>query len=155
MSVGAAQVVTVRGMAWTAENRRARHPEVQAGWELIGAMVKRRRRALGWTQRELSWRCGLDQAAICRLERGTLHGLRFRRFVAIVAAMNGLDVAAPAPERRPRVIDLFGAPDKPPGDGPLPDWLPHRDGGHVAKPPAPPPPVAAAPDAALRPDAAH
>ena len=137
MSARVASSGMVGGMAWTAENRRARHPEVQAGWELIGAMVKRRRQALGWTQRELSWRCGLDQAAICRLERGTLHGLRFKRFVAIVAAMNGLDVAAPAPERRPRVIDLFGAPDTPPGDGPLPDWLPHRDGSHLATPPTP------------------
>jgi transcriptional regulator with XRE-family HTH domain len=151
-------MATVGSMAWSPENRRARHPEIQAGWELIGAMVKRRRYALGWTQRELSWRCGLDQAAICRLERGTVHGLRFRRFVAIVAAMNGLDVNAPAPERRPRVIDLFGAPDTPPGDGPLPDWLPHRDGGHVAKPPGPPPPPppdALPPAPAIAPDVAH
>ena len=116
-----------RAMPWSPENRRARHPEIQAGWELIGSMVKRRRRALGWTQRELSHRCGLDQAAICRLERGTLRGLRFKRFVAIVVAMGGLDPGLPAPARRPRVIDLFTGPDTPPGDGPLPDWLPHRD----------------------------
>jgi transcriptional regulator with XRE-family HTH domain len=126
-------------MSWTAENRRARHPEIQVGWEMIGRMVKQRRLALGWTQRELSRRSGLDQAAICRLERGTLRGLRFKRFVAIVAAMNGLDVRAPAPVRRSMVIDLFGAPDKPPGDGPLPDWLPHRDGAHDAPPRSPDP----------------
>ena len=42
--------------------------------------------------------------------------------------MNGLDPTAPAPERRPRMIDLFTGPDKPESDGPLPDWLPHRDG---------------------------
>jgi transcriptional regulator with XRE-family HTH domain len=111
---------------------------------MVGRMVKRRRHALGWTQRELSRRCGLDQAAICRLERGTLQGLRFKRFVAIVAAMNGLDLGAPAPVRRSMVIDLFGAPDTPPGDGPLPDWLPHRDGSHTATPrPTAPTPSAA------------
>jgi len=128
-------------MPWSPENRRDRHPEIQAGWEIIGTMVKRRRLALGWTQRELSWRCGLDQAAICRLERGTLRGLRFKRFVAIVVAMNGLDPGAAAPARRPRVIDLFTGRDTPPGDGALPDWLPHRDGAHFAtpKPTAAPP----------------
>jgi transcriptional regulator with XRE-family HTH domain len=117
-------------MAWDPENRRLRHPEVQAGWELIGSMVKRRRLALGWSQRELSRRCGLDQAAICRLERGTLHGLRFRRFIAIVVAMAGLDPSLPAPARRPAVVDLFTSRDDPPDDEPLPSWLPHRDGPH-------------------------
>jgi transcriptional regulator with XRE-family HTH domain len=119
-------------MAWSAENRRWRHPEIQAGWELIGGMVKRRRMALRWTQRDLSRRCGLDQGAICRLERGTLQGLRFKRFVAIVIAMNGLDPADPPPERRPRMIDLFSSPETERGAGPLPDWLPHRDGTHMA-----------------------
>jgi transcriptional regulator with XRE-family HTH domain len=117
-------------MAWTPDNRRARHPEIQAGWEIIGAMVKRRRIALGWTQRELSRRCGLDQAAICRLERGTLHGLRFKRFIAIVVAMAGLDPGLPPPVRRSAVIDLFESRDDPPADESLPGWLPHRDGPH-------------------------
>jgi hypothetical protein len=118
-------------MAWSPENRRARHPEVQAGWELIGAMVKRRRLALRWTQRDLSRRCGLDQAAICRLERGTLHGLRFKRFIAIVVAMGGLDPGLPPPARRPPVVDLFvGGDDPSDDDAGLPHWLPHRDGPH-------------------------
>ena len=126
-------------MSWTAVKRRERHPEVQAGWEMIGAMVKRRRLALRWTQRDLSWRSGLDQAAICRLERGTLRGLRFKRFVAIVFAMNGLDPTAPAPERRPRMIDLFRGPYRPESERPLPDWLPHRDGPRSPPTPRPAP----------------
>ena len=117
-------------MAWNPDNRRARHPEIQAGWEIIGAMVKRRRLALGWTQRELSRRCGLDQAAICRLERGTLHGLRFKRFIAIVVAMAGLDPGLPAPARRTTIVDLFASRADPPDDESLPGWLPHRDGPH-------------------------
>ena len=90
-------------------------------------MVKRRRLELGWTQRELSRRCGLVQSAICRLETGKLRGLRFKRFVAIVVAMGGLDPGLPAPAVRPMMVDLFvGSNDSKATD--LPSWLPHRDG---------------------------
>jgi transcriptional regulator with XRE-family HTH domain len=116
-----------RLMPWSIDERRARHPELQLGWEIVGRMVKRRRLELGWTQRELSRRCGLVQSAICRLENGKLRGLRFKRFVAIVVGMGGLDPGLPAPAPRPMIVDLFvGARDA--EDADLPSWLPHRDG---------------------------
>jgi DNA-binding Xre family transcriptional regulator len=87
-------------MAWTAEDRERRFPEVQRGWELIGASVKRRRLAIGWSQRDLQRASGLHQSAISRLENGRLSGIRFSTFARLVAAMNGLDPAAPRPPQR-------------------------------------------------------
>jgi len=90
-------------MAWTAEDRERRFPEVQLGWEILGAMVKRRRVALGWSQRDLQRASGLHQTGVSRLERGILSGIRFSMFARVVAAMNGLDQAsteaAPTPAR--------------------------------------------------------
>ena len=63
-------------------------------------MVKRRRRALGWSQRDLQKESGLAQSAISRLENGKLSGLRFARFARLVAAMNGLDPGAPHPTNK-------------------------------------------------------
>ena len=114
-------------MPWSIDSRRDRHPEVQLGWEIVGAMVKRRRTVLGWTQRELSRRCGLAQSAICRLENGRLRGLRFRRFVGIVVAMGGLDPQLPAPPSRPGIVDLFSMSDAPERDREIKVWLPHLD----------------------------
>ncbi len=89
-----------RKMAWTAEDRERRFPEVQRGWELIGAAVKRRRFAIRWSQRDLERASGIDQTVISRLENGRLSGLRFSRFARLVAAMNGLDPEAPHPPLR-------------------------------------------------------
>jgi transcriptional regulator with XRE-family HTH domain len=99
-------------MAWTEDDRRARDPEAQLGWDIIGGMVKRRRTQLGWTQRDLSIRSGLSQTAICRLETGRLRGLRFSRFARLVAAMGGLDPGLPlVPLIQPiPVIDLTRLP---------------------------------------------
>ena len=88
-------------MAWKAEDRERRFPEVQRGWELLGAAVKRRRIAIHWSQRDLQRASGLNQSAISRLERGILSGIRFSTFARLVAAMNGLDPERPHPPRRP------------------------------------------------------
>ena len=90
----------VRPVAWTAGDRERWQPDVQRGWELVGALVKRRRRALGWSQRDLQKESGLAQSAISRLENGKLSGLRFARFARLVAAMNGLDPGAPHPTNK-------------------------------------------------------
>ena len=89
-----------RHMAWTAEDRERRFPEVQRGWELIGAAVKRRRLAIRWSQRDLERASGVDQTVISRLENGRLSGLRFSRFARLVASMKGLDPEAPHPPLR-------------------------------------------------------
>jgi DNA-binding Xre family transcriptional regulator len=88
-------------MAWTVEARERRFPEVQRGWELLGAAVKRRRIAINWSQRDLQRASGLHQSAISRLERGILSGVRFSTFARLVAAMNGLDPERPHPPPRP------------------------------------------------------
>jgi hypothetical protein len=85
-------------MAWSAADRERWKPDVQRGWELLGAMVKRRRIALHWTQRDLQRASGIHQSAICRLENGRLSGLRMARFASLVASMNGLEPSAPHPE---------------------------------------------------------
>jgi DNA-binding Xre family transcriptional regulator len=84
-------------MAWTVEARERRYPEVQLGWELLGAAVNRRRMALRWSQRDLQRASGVHQSVISRLENGVLPGMRFSRFARLVAAMNGLEVDRPHP----------------------------------------------------------
>ena len=86
-------------MAWDSITRSDRDPELQRGWEMVGAMVKRRRTLIGWSQRDLARECGLAQSAISRLESGKLSGVRFGRFAKLVVAMNGLDPGAPPPRR--------------------------------------------------------
>ena len=94
-------------MTWTQIGRSERDPELQRGWEIIGAMVKRRRSILGWSQRDLSLASGLAQSAISRLETGRLSGVRFGRFAKLVAAMGGLDPTSPHPPRRLRAFDRW------------------------------------------------
>ena len=94
-------------MAWNQAERSERDPELQRGWEIIGAMVKRRRSILGWSQRDLSLASGLAQSAISRLETGRLSGVRFGRFAKLVAAMGGLDPSAPHPRRRLTMFDRW------------------------------------------------
>jgi predicted transcriptional regulator len=84
-------------MAWTAEDRQRRFPEVQRGCDLLGAAVKRRRYAIHWSQRDLQRASGVHQSVISRLENGILPGIRFSRFARLVAAMNGLEVDRPHP----------------------------------------------------------
>ena len=95
-------------MAWNPEARFDREPDVQRGWEIVGAMVRRRRIRIAWSQRDLASACGLDQSAVSRLETGKLSGVRFSRFARLVAAMNGLDPEAAHP---PRPLWAFGGWD--------------------------------------------
>ncbi|MEO5885832.1 MAG: helix-turn-helix transcriptional regulator [Candidatus Limnocylindrales bacterium] len=79
------------------DDRLRRDPEGQRGCELIGAMVKRRRFQVGWSQRSLSAMSGVSQSMISRLENGRLRGISFGRFGRLIAALNGLDRDAPLP----------------------------------------------------------
>jgi transcriptional regulator with XRE-family HTH domain len=118
-------------MPWRIGGSRERHPLLQMGWELVGAMVKRRRELLGWSQRELAHRSGTSQSVISRFETGKLRGLKFQRFAAMVAVMGGLDVAAPRPPYRSIHPELH-APirlDYADDGGDLHQWLPNRNGG--------------------------
>jgi transcriptional regulator with XRE-family HTH domain len=85
-------------MAWFEQPR---DPQQLRGFDLIGGMVKRRRVALGWSQRYLEGQCGVDQAVISRLENGKQYGLRWSRFAELVDALGGLEVVAPAPRPGP------------------------------------------------------
>lgn len=118
-------------MAWSTEPLMHRDPLLQLGWELVGAMVRRRRERLGWSQRDLARQSGTSQSGISRLETGRLRGLKFHRFAAIVAVLGGLDRDAPAPPYRsvqPEVLEPIRLDYGPP-DSALRQWLPNRDGG--------------------------
>lgn len=120
-----------RRMAWSTESLMHRDPMLQLGWELVGAMVRRRREWLGWSQRDLARQSGTSQSGISRLETGRLRGLKFHRFAAIVAVLGGLDREAPAPPYRsvqPEVLEPIRLDYGPP-DSALRQWLPNRDGG--------------------------
>jgi transcriptional regulator with XRE-family HTH domain len=129
-------------MPWRIYGTRQRDPLLQMGWELVGAMVRRRRELLGWSQRELAHRCGTSQTVISRLETGKLRGLKFQRFAAMVAVMGGLDVAAPRPPYRSVHPELH-APirlDWADDGSDLHQWLPNRNGGsYTSKDPRPSP----------------
>ena len=81
---------------------RPRDPQEQHGFDLIGAIVKRRRVSLGWTQRYVEAVSGIDQTVISRIENGKQYGLRWSRFALLVDALGGVDVAL-APWADPRV----------------------------------------------------
>ena len=81
---------------------RPRDPQEQHGFDLIGALVKRRRVSLGWTQRYLEAMSGIDQTVISRIENGKQYGIRWSRFALLIDALGGLDVAL-APWADPRV----------------------------------------------------
>lgn len=77
---------------------RQRDPQEQHGFDLIGAEVKRRRVALGWTQRMLEAYSGIDQTVISRIENGKQYGIRWSRFALLVDALGGF---GPLPTREP------------------------------------------------------
>jgi transcriptional regulator with XRE-family HTH domain len=77
-------------MPW-AEPEPPRDPVVQRGLDLLGAAVRRARRRMGWSQRQLGARTGIHQSTISRFERGDRVGLRFSRFAMLVAVLDGLD----------------------------------------------------------------
>ena len=77
-------------MPW-AEPEPPREPMVQRGLELLGAAMRRARRRMGWSQRDLAARTGVHQSTISRFERGDRVSIRFSRFARIVAVLDGLD----------------------------------------------------------------
>jgi transcriptional regulator with XRE-family HTH domain len=96
---------------------RPRDQEQQDGFDAVGAMVRRRRVWLGWSQRYLEMRSGVDQTVISRIENGKRYGIRWSRFATLIGAMGGLDIpdatVTPRPKprdralsHRPGVIDL-------------------------------------------------
>jgi transcriptional regulator with XRE-family HTH domain len=110
-------------MTW---NPRPRDPQQQRGFDLIGAMVRRRRLALGWTQRYLESQCVIDQTVISRLENGRQYGLKWSRFADLVHALGGLDVA-PVERPWPSRATRLGA--KPRSGGVARPVAPPRHGG--------------------------
>jgi transcriptional regulator with XRE-family HTH domain len=52
-------------------------------------MLKRARRDLGWSQRGLESRCGVDQTTISRLENGRLVHFSLVRLASLIAALRG------------------------------------------------------------------
>jgi transcriptional regulator with XRE-family HTH domain len=90
-------------MAWF---ERSRDPDQQRGFELIGATIRRRRLALGWTQRDLDARSGVDQAVISRLENGKQYGMRWLRFAQLVQALGGLETPSAARQWPPATAGL-------------------------------------------------
>jgi transcriptional regulator with XRE-family HTH domain len=75
-------------------------PQVRRGLERIGQIVKRRRLALGLSQRQLEYLSGVDQSLISRLENGKRFGLRWQRFAKLVEALGGLEFDV-SPRPRP------------------------------------------------------
>jgi transcriptional regulator with XRE-family HTH domain len=101
-------------MAWDPQPR-ARSPEEQLGYDVIGRLLRRRRRLLGWSQRYLEYRSGIDQPVISRLENGKQFGVRWARFATLVGSMGGLgdepyprDLPDPPSPRPSPPIDLWG-----------------------------------------------
>ena len=87
---------------------RPRDPQEQHGFDLIGAEVRRRRYALGWSQRVLEAQSGIDQTVISRIENGKQYGIRWSRFAILVDALGGI---GPLPAREP-----WPGPKLPPRD---------------------------------------
>jgi transcriptional regulator with XRE-family HTH domain len=57
---------------------------------VIAQLIAARRRRLGWSQRYLEDRSGIDQAVISRVENGKQFGVRWARFATLVGVMGGL-----------------------------------------------------------------
>ena len=70
----------------------------------MGAALRRRRERMGWSQRELGRRSSVSQSSISRFENGIECGIRWSRFVRIVAVLGGLDF----------IPDAQSAPKPPP-----------------------------------------
>src|SRR3954447_15994067 len=80
---------------------RTRSPQEQLGYKVIGRLIAARRRRLGWSQRYLEDRSGIDQTVISRVENGKQFGVRWARFATLVGAMGGL-----GDEPRPRHLPV-------------------------------------------------
>ena len=88
-------------VTWTPEYRRLTDPQAQVGCELLGATIRRRRHHIAMSQRRLARICGVSQSMISRLENGKLRGINLKKLGRIVAALGGLEIAAPIPKTSP------------------------------------------------------
>jgi transcriptional regulator with XRE-family HTH domain len=95
-------------MTWFGKGHR--DPQRQHGFDLFGETLRRRRRWLGWTQRQLEAYSGIDQTVISRLENGKQYGLRWARLADLIDALGGLDVGPGAPDRSGYARDTVGSP---------------------------------------------
>ena len=75
-----------------------------AGWRCSAGRSKRARHRKGWSQRDLERRTGIDQSTISKFENGRRFGLRFTRFAAMVAVLDGLEFDAPGYPPEPPVL---------------------------------------------------
>jgi transcriptional regulator with XRE-family HTH domain len=91
-----------------------RSPQEELGYKVIGRLIATRRRRLGWSQRYLEDRAGIDQAVISRVENGKQFGVQWARFATLVGAMGGL-----GDEPHPRVMP---DPPRPPTRPPIDLW---------------------------------
>ena len=69
----------------------------------IGVAMRRRRRALGWSQSDLGSKAGLRQATISTLESGS-PGTRLRTLVDVMAALE-LEVVIQDRSKAPKSIE--------------------------------------------------
>jgi ribosome-binding protein aMBF1 (putative translation factor) len=55
----------------------------------LGTVIKRARLGLGWSQRGLESRSGVDQTTISRLENGRLVNFSLQRLASLIQALRG------------------------------------------------------------------
>jgi transcriptional regulator with XRE-family HTH domain len=70
----------------------------QRGFDLVGRTIRRKRTWLGWSQRQLEGRSGIDQTVISRIETGKQFGVRWVRFARLVDALDGLETPTLRPD---------------------------------------------------------
>src|SRR3954449_4158988 len=95
-------------MIWFGQGHR--DPQRQRGFDLFGETLRRRRRWLGWTQRQLEAYSGIDQTVISRLENGKQYGLRWARLADLIDALGGLEVGPNAPDPPGYALAQGGSP---------------------------------------------
>src|SRR3954453_15292929 len=95
-------------MTWFGQGHR--DPQRQHGFDLFGETLRRRRRWLGWTQRQLEAYSGIDQTIISRLENGKQYGLRWARLADLIDALGCLEVGPGSPDPRGYAPGAVGAP---------------------------------------------
>ena len=78
-------------MPWVIDERLIHDPLARRGFAMIGGAMRRQRHKRGLTQHDLQLMTGVSQSAISRLESGQRFGLRWPRFMRLVAALDGLD----------------------------------------------------------------
>ncbi len=78
-------------MPWGIDDRLIHDPLARRGFAMIGGAMRRQRHKRGLTQRDVERMTGVSQSALSRLENGQRFGLRWPRFMRLVAALDGLD----------------------------------------------------------------